>query len=598
MQVQLISMPWALFNRPSIQLGSLKSYLRHHCPELSVSTLHPYLETAEVLGETVYQRLSTQLWAGEALFSGLLFPERREQALGVFCRELPKQPSSDYTAWQQLVEEQLSQYLASAVDGESLLLGFSVCFGQLAPSLWAAGLIRQRHPHLPIVLGGSTITPQAARILPTLYPAITFCLSGEGEKPLRQLVKNLITSGSSFKKLPCQHNQANWPPPDQGAGIDQLARLEELPPPDYHDYFSELCRRRSSFIPQLPVEFSRGCWWRQCSFCNLNLQWQGYRFKKHQQMLKEVQTLASRYQCLDFFFTDNALPPHEAQAFFREIVQQPLDFHFFAEIRAVQEPGAFPLYRQAGVEEVQIGIESLADSLLARMNKGVRAIDNIAAMKSAAESGVRLAGNLILEFPGSTAEDVQETLQALDAVFPYPPLDAATFFLGQGSPVWCHPRKFGIDAIIPHPKNVALFPKNWIEALDMLVCDYRSADRKQQKQLWAPVRKKLKAWQAFHRKRRSRRPALSFRDGGNFLIIRQERPGLDTLHHRLSGLSRAIYLHCGQPATQKELLRTFNRVKEEQLCRFLADLEEKHLLYHTRDGYLALAVRTPSSPCA
>ena len=188
MQVQLISMPWALFNRPSIQLGSLKSYLRHHCPELSVSTLHPYLETAEVLGETVYQRLSTQLWAGEALFSGLLFPERREQALGVFCRELPKQPSSDYTAWQQLVEEQLSQYLASAVDGESLLLGFSVCFGQLAPSLWAAGLIRQRHPHLPIVLGGSTITPQAARILPTLYPAITFCLSGEGEKPLRQLV--------------------------------------------------------------------------------------------------------------------------------------------------------------------------------------------------------------------------------------------------------------------------------------------------------------------------------------------------------------------------------------------------------------------------
>ena len=597
MQIQLISMPWALFNRPSIQLGSLKSYLQHHLPELSVTTLHPYLETAELLGKATYQRLSTNLWAGEALFSGLLFPERLEQARQLFRRELPKQPVSDYTAWQQLLAEQFNRYLAGAVNGKGLLLGFSVCFGQLAASLWAAGLIRQKYPHLPILLGGSTITPQAARILPTLYPAITFCISGEGEKPLLQLAINLIKSHSSKKKLPLHRRQTNCLPPDSITHKNQLAQLEELPPPDYQDYFSELQQRRSTFIPQLPVEFSRGCWWRQCSFCNLNLQWQGYRFKKHQKMLEEVQTLASRYQCLDFFFTDNALPPHEAQAFFREIVQQPVDFRFFAEVRALQEPEAFPLYRQAGVTEVQIGIEALADSLLARMNKGTRAIDNIAAMRNAVAAGVRLTGNLILEFPGSTAEDVQETLQALDALLPYPPLDAATFFLGQGSPVWCQPKQFGIDAIIPHPKNAVLFPKSWIEALDMLVCDFRSADRKQQKQLWASVRKKLKAWQAFHRKRRSQQPALSFRDGGNFLIIRQERPGLDTLHHRLSGLSRAIYLQCGQPVTQKELLQTFSQVKEEQLCRFLADLEEKHLLYHTRDGYLALAVRTLSSPC-
>ena len=591
-------MPWALFNRPSIQLGALKSYLKHNLPELSVTNLHPYLETAEILGTASYQLLSSHLWAGEALFSGLLFPERHEQARQIFCRELPKQSSSDYTAWQHLLEKQFDRYLAESINEESLLIGFSICFGQLAASLWAAGLIRQRHPHLPILVGGSTITPQVARILPTLYPAVTFCITGEGEQPLLQLAHRLMKASTGSRKRPLKGVQMSCPSLDNCAEVNQVARLDVLHPPDYYDYFNQLHQRRLSFIPQLPVEFSRGCWWRRCSFCNLNLQWQGYRFKTHQQMLAEVQSMASTYQSLDFFFTDNALPPQEAEAFFRELVRQPIDFRFFAEIRTMQDPELFPLYRQAGVTEVQVGIEALSDSLLVRMNKGVHLIDNIAAMKNAVEAGVRLSGNLILEFPGSTEQEVQETMQALDAVLPYPPLEPATFFLGQASPIWFCPEQFGIDTIVPHPKHIALFPAPWIDTLEMLVYDYQGSGRRRQKRLWAPVRKKLKAWQSFHQKRRCGRPALSFRDGGDFLIIRQERPGLDTLHHRLAGLSRDIYLHCVQPVTEKELLHTFSRVTKEQLHHFLTDLEKKQLLYHSHDRYLALAVRSAPHLCA
>ena len=598
MQLQLISMPWALFNRPSIQLGSLKSYLQHTLPELTVMNLHPYLETAELLGSVPYQLLSSHLWAGEALFCGLLFPERYEQARQLFCSELPTQSPDDYTHWQQLLENQIDRYLAESINGESLLIGFSVCFGQLAASLWAAGLIRQHHPHLPILFGGSTITPQVARILPSLFPAVSYCITGEGEKPLLQLAQHLMKTNISSKKKPMQGSRTSRPLPDNGAEPHQIAGLEELHPPDYHDYFMQVRKRRLSFIPQLPVEFSRGCWWRRCSFCNLNLQWQGYRFKKHQQMLAEVQFLANTYQCLDFSFTDNALPPEEAKAFFHALAQQSMDLRFFAEIRAGQNTEIFPLYRQAGLTEVQVGIEALSDSLLVRMNKGVRSLDNITAMKNAVEAGVRLSGNLILEFPGSTALEVQETLQALDAVFPYPPLEPATFFLGQASPIWFCPEQYGIDTIVPHPKYTALFPSHWIDALEMLVYDYQGSGRTRQKQLWAPVRKKLKAWQVFHHKRHSRQPALSFRDGGDFLIIRQERLGLDTLHHRLAGLSREIYLHCAQPVTEKELLQTFSRVTKEQLCHFLADLIKKQLLYHSHESYLALAVRTASRLCA
>ena len=100
----------------------------------------------------------------------------------------------------------------------------------------------------------------------------------------------------------------------------------------------------------------------------------------------------------------------------------------------------------------------------------------------------------------------------------------------------------------------------------------------------------MHAWQDFHRERTSPQPALCYRDGGDFLIIRQERPGQPVLHHRLQGTSRAIYLHCRQPVEQKELLQTFKRVKEEHLIRFLADLTHKHLLFQDDGRCLALAV--------
>ena len=104
------------------------------------------------------------------------------------------------------------------------------------------------------------------------------------------------------------------------------------------------------------------------------------------------------------------------------------------------------------------------------------------------------------------------------------------------------------------------------------------------------MRRALRAWREFHKQRTSRQPALCYRDGGDFLVIRQERPGQPVLHHRLHGTSRAIYLHCRRPVAQKELLQTFGRVKEEQLVRFLADLTHKHLLYQDGGHCLALAV--------
>ena len=197
--------------------------------------------------------------------------------------------------------------------------------------------------------------------------------------------------------------------------------------------------------------------------------------------------MIKKYQCIDFTFTDNALPVKEADHFFAATADSDLDLHFFGEIRTLKKAAAYERYSSGGLKSVQIGIEALSDSLLKKMCKGTRVMENIAAMKFAQAAGMDLDGNLILEFPGSTQQEVNDTLRLLDKVLPFRPLTGAGFFLGHGSPVCNRPQEFGIRSVVQHPNNRKLYPPDILNNLDMLIKSYRG-DRTVQAKFWKPVR--------------------------------------------------------------------------------------------------------------
>ena len=592
MHITLVSMPWAIFYRPSIQLGALAAYLGRQSADIRVSCLHPYLSAADAIGFESYRMISNNPWAGEALYSTLLFPGNRSQAKKLFCRELPELGNRFELLTGQL-DDHCTHWLDQQDFSDCNLLGFSICFSQLAPSLYCAKRIKKLYPALPIIFGGSTCTPTVGTGLLDSFSQVDYLVTGEGEQPLADLVHHLCSKGplpanvmgrSSGDRI--QHD-----PPGCGQNREQKD-LNRLPTPDYSHYFQEIATLGLSFIPELPIEFSRGCWWNRCSFCNLNLQWCGYRYKDHHKVYAELTELVDRYQCLDFFFTDNALPPKEARSFFHRTATDTSELRFFAEIRIPKTEEECRVYRQGGLRVIQVGIEALCDRLLQQMCKGTTTIDNIHAMRMAAAYDIILEGNLILEFPGSTEEDVRQTLATLAAVLPYRPLQAATFFLGDGSPVSNHPKDYGIRAVTTHLNNHLLFPENILKKLSLPVKGYRG-DRVLQRKRWQPVRQAMAAWAAFHASRKNyAQPALGMRDGGSFLLIRQERPNQPTLHHRLKGLSRDIYLACEQPIAKKKLLQRFKTIKEAQLTTFINDLCAKHLMYSNTTHCLALAVNT------
>ena len=584
-----------MFNRPSIQLSTLKGYIEQQENNFTVDTLHPYLEVAESIGIDSYQIIAERSWVAESLYYSLLFPKQFDQARKIFYANLGREKINvlqNFEVITSALDKQLDDWLKDHEFERCSLVGFSICFNQLPASLLAAKRLKQLHPNLPVVFGGSTCAPAIGTSLLNAFPAIDYVVNGEGEQPLLDLCR-FLSGTTSEPGQSIQHRQENslsaGPLPSNSSG-NEIPDINTLPALNYDDYFHALKKSELTFIPELPLEFSRGCWWNKCAFCNLNLQWCGYRFKKSKRVAGEVEMLSNRYQCLNFFFTDNALPLKEADDFFSSMAVNKKDLNFFGEIRTLKKPETYAHYSRGGLKTVQIGIEAFSDSLLKRMNKGTTVMENIASMKYATESGIKLDGNLILEFPGSTEEEVKETLRVLDFTLPFRPLMTAAFFLGYESPVYNGPAHYNVQAVLQHPNYKKLIPREMLSKLEFLI-KYPRGDRQYQHKIWQPVREKIQAWSDFHANRENSLHPLIYRDGGDFIIIRHECPGTPVMQHRLKGLSRKIYLACAEPVTTKALLARFNSVTEKQLLGFLEDLSNKRLLFGDGKSYFALAIK-------
>jgi ribosomal peptide maturation radical SAM protein 1 len=611
-RIALVSTPWPLYSRPSIQLGALKAYLKDQFPELKVQALHVYLKVAERIGYKLYHAISERTWLAESVYGALLFPERKKEIEKIFLHEARGKTDLrkvDFDALSSQISE-VSNSLIKALDWASCgLVGFSVCLCQLSSSLYFIKRIKQSFPQLPIVVGGSAFAGDMIPGVLEIFPEVDFVINGEGELPLSRLVYHMTNfrGDSDFPPIPGVITR-NSVKTEASVTFWQLENLNSLPPPDYDDYFYLLktLDPEKTFFPTLSAEVSRGCWWRStrssladkgCTFCNLNLQWNGYRSKGVSQLASEVDHLTTKYKSLSVAFMDNLLPLRQSREIFLELGKLEKDLRLFAEIRSTTPREVLNAMRGAGMHEVQIGIEALSTKLLDKLNKGTTAIQNLEIMKHCEELGISNISNLILHFPGSDAEDVDETLRALEFALPFRPLRFVHFWLGLGSPVWQHPQAFGLKAVSNHPNYRVLFPPEVCRSIRFMIQSYRG-DLGYQQKLWQPVKKKVRAWKKSYNRLHSgpsRSPILSFRDGRDFLMIRHRRHGQEPMTHRLVGTSRAIYLFCQTHRSLKRIVTRFPNAGEDKIVPFLKMMVDKQLMFEENGRYLSLAVRARGS---
>jgi ribosomal peptide maturation radical SAM protein 1 len=612
MRVSLVALPWSERERPSSALGALAAYIRRERPDDEVSVHYEYLHVAELIGLDIYDVLSktSRFDSCEAMYASIFYPDRlepvvqhaikqrtfasvgldgsdEEKARRVFAKSIPV--LRDHL-------EALASQLASSAD----VVGMTTSFGQLFANLTLARSIKQLAPNVKIILGGSTLSDRVGVSVINEYDFIDYVVQGEGEVPLVALLDTIRGNNAAAPDLAgivSRHSKVVTP---SGAPLSELSNLDDLPIPSFDEY-AALADQYS--IPWLlPIEASRGCWWDRtkrtgntkstCYFCNLNIQWKGYREKSVERVANELEELVQRYRRLSVYFVDNIIRAKGAAELARAVKGKNLDVGFFYELRANLSSLDMLELVEAGLGYAQFGIEALSTSYLRRIGKGTTTIENLRAMRLCTELGVHHGGNLILSFPGSTSTEVAETVDVIRRfAYVYEPLETTRFALGVGNSVEVLSDEFGVFNIRNSDALRPAIPPDVFERMNFFDLDFdhdAMAD-------WTPVLDAAAWWNSVYKSSPDStdvhyRPILTYRDAGNFLVLDETGPCPRTL--MLEGVQREVYLYCMEIRSIEVLERKFcnARISPQLLLEILAAFVEDRLMFTERHKYLSLAV--------
>lgn len=604
-RVALVAMPWSRRDRPSAALGALVPYVRRECAGVHVSCHSEFVEVAQRVGPECYDAICFLAYSiGELFYAPFLYPEQADNVRAFFSASAPTTfegvtlgASEGWDALFERVQRELRAHVQEVADrlarSGANMIGLTTCFGQLFANLTLAKELKALAPDITVVLGGSTVSSRVGPSILAEYPFVDYIVQGEGERPLAHLINALRSGCEPPSASSGVLSRSEAPLPKSGANLLEVRSMDELPVPDFDEYAERADHHGIEW--SLPLEGSRGCWWDRtkrtgdpkstCYFCNLNIQWGGYREKSIERVKDEIEALSDRYRNLKIYFVDNIIRLHGVEDFALKITELGKDLDMFYEMRVNVSPYEFLLLAQAGLRRTQLGIEGLSTSYLQRIGKGSTVIQNLQAMRACTELGIRNLANLIVDFPGSTAAEVEETRRTIrDYALSFEPLSCSTFRLGVDSTVDALRTEFSIDQARNHDDFRHGLPDEVWSRIELADLSYTpppgAAD-------WTSVREACRDWQELHRGRSE--PLLRYRDGGSFIVVEDDRFG-EFRSGVFVGVERELYLYCMEARTRRQIAARFPACAESQLDAALAMFHGERLLYQEKERYLALAV--------
>jgi ribosomal peptide maturation radical SAM protein 1 len=491
----------------------------------------------------------------------------------------------------KLVDRAAHEILAAA----PRVAAFTVGSQQLCAALAVARRLKQS-PDAPLVIfGGASCFGEMGMQILRSFPWVDYVCTGEGDQVFPAFLEQVL------------RKEDPTPLPGMlGRGARELTlpplttRLDELPFPDFRDYFEQL---GASGVYQdvadevvLPLETSRGCWWghrSQCGFCGNHPQMQTYRSKSAQRAAKEVAHLVQTYEPRRLALADDILDHRYFRTLFPLLASGGRPTPFFCESKVNLTRSQLKQLCAAGCDMVQFGIETLSSRLLRLLPKGCSPRHAIQTLRWAQELGMHAGWNLLYGIAGELPEDYEAmaVLLPLLAHLP-PPLGCVRVAIKRFSPYYLNSFKFGLSRVRPAPAYTHIFPltPEEIEGLAYyFVADYTAADPLG---YVAPVRHEVGTWIEQWSGPADERPLLDlWRVGPSAFLVIDTRPCALRPAHRLEGLTADVYTRCDSARSVRGLVRDFTGLSDEKGIReALATLVAARLMWQDGDRFLALAL--------
>ncbi len=599
-------MPTSSARYPCLQLGLLKPTLERAGFAVEVFSLYAYF--GSLIGWRLHEAVAEvpTCLAGEWIWAAHAFEENRDEDLYLetygdqldgLCRSARCTLEDLLRVRRELTGTFLDRCLDWTDWSRFGLVGFTVLFQQQMASLALARRIKERHPDLPVILGGGVMEEDLAREILGNCPQVDFVHCGEADEVLPEMVRRLY-GGESMEGLPGLFGR-------EGKGIfeggraSNLEDMDRTPTPDYDEYFR--AREEGGYAhyegaaePFVPIETSRGCWWGErshCTFCGQNRVGIRYRSKSAPRVLEMFEELASRYNILNLDAVDNVLDPDYVEGVFGHLAEARADFKIVYAVRASLDRRQIARMRAGGLCCVQSGIESFSTHVLKLMRKGTTARENLELLKWTTYHGIDNLYNILVGFPGETPEDYREQCDLFGLIgHLQPPYAMVKARPDRGSPMFVDPAAFGITRLNPEEVYRFLWPPDRFARDRVAYFFTPEIQGALPDEAFDEIYRTVREWQ--ERWASERRPSLTYAKTRSSIRIRDGRGG-EVLEYRLAGREAELYESCGDSRTLGEVERQF-RGPAGWIVQFLEESLHRGLMVFLDGRYLSLAL--PENP--
>ena len=588
--VAFIYPPFSLIEIPPLGISMFKSALLKEGIGCDIHYVNLLLdeEMGRLHGMIAYAT-PVELMLGEWLFASSAFGENPDADLAFLQEVLWKKYKDIFTpsVVKELFEirDRLPSFLDKFVEetdwSRYAVVGFSSSFQQHCASLALAKRIKSKFPEIQILFGGANCFGTKGEALCRLFPFIDYVCTGEGDEAAPKLIKTLL-NGDPVPEIPGIVSRNPGKTCESGLVQD----LDSLPFPDYSDYFNTLKsgRKQTDLDINIPIETSRGCWWgekKQCTFCGFNPRGMFFRYKSPTRVLDEIQYVQDNYGN-KIHVADNIM----AQQYFQTLLPQLADqkgIKFFWEVKASLTSEQVRLLACAGITELQVGIESLNDSVLRLMQKGTKLIHNIQILKWGKQFGIDVSYNILWGFPGEDPNEYAAMMKLIPKILHLAhPNSCGHIRFDRFSAYWKEPSEYGITRLVP--SNVYRHIYHSLPEDDLYdIAHYFDAEYNDVSEIYAQdLTAVLKEW-------KSRTDAVLdvFTSGDSIRITDTRKETMNEYNY--NDLAADLYLQCDTAQTIEALLKINHASRtgiQTILDRFVAD----DLMIYSGGKYLSLAV--------
>ena len=191
---------------------------------------------------------------------------------------------------------------------------------------------------------------------------------------------------------------------------------------------------------------SRGCPY-NCAFCSAPKLSNQVRFRDPDLIRQEIEHIIDKYGIRQFRISDDMFTTNEKHV--RAICEKikHLDIVWRISVRA--KPLSIDLLRvmkDAGCREISIGVESFDNDVLRILNKGITAEENMLALETCADVGLKTRVLFMIRTPGQTKKTIPLNIDMLRSTR-YDIIACTTFIPLPGSDIWNNPDKYNIKIL-------------------------------------------------------------------------------------------------------------------------------------------------------